>query len=78
MRELRNVADCLVLGLPLNLGGVQLARTDSLSEAVESFERALILDSLQRHQGSLSKAAEALKVAKSTLHDKIRKYGLSV
>ncbi len=78
VRELRNVADCLVLGLPLNLGGVQLARTDSLSEAVESFERALILDSLQRHQGSLSKAAEALKVAKSTLHDKIRKYGLSV
>lgn len=64
--------------MPLTLGKVQFAGADSLASAVESFERALILDSLQRNQGSLSKAAEALKVAKSTLHDKIRKYGLSV
>ena len=44
---------------------------------VESFERALIADALRRHQGSLSRSAEALGMAKTTLHDKIRKYGLS-
>ena len=35
----------------------------------------VIADALRRH-GSLARAAEALAVAKTTLHDKIRKYGL--
>mgnify|MGYP000928026653 FL=1 len=78
VRELRNAADCLVLGLPLSLGNAHFAGSTSLVEAVDGFERALIADALQRCNGSLSKAAEALKVAKSTLHDKIRKHGLSV
>ncbi len=32
---------------------------------------------LRNHHGSLARSAEALGVAKTTLHDKIRKYGLS-
>lgn len=47
-----------------------------LAETVEAFERALIADALRRY-GSLSLTADALAVAKTTLHDKIRKYGLA-
>jgi two-component system response regulator AauR len=77
VRELRNAADCHVLGLrkatampPVAAGGLPLA------DAVEGFERALIAAELQRHNGSLARASESLKIAKTTLHDKIRKYGL--
>ncbi|MBN9325283.1 MAG: hypothetical protein J0H24_26120, partial [Delftia acidovorans] len=38
--------------------------------------RALIADALRRHAGSLARTAEALSMPKTTLHDKIRKYGL--
>jgi transcriptional regulator with PAS, ATPase and Fis domain len=44
---------------------------------VEQFERALIADALRRHAGNLTRAGEALGVAKTTLFDKVRKYGLS-
>jgi two-component system response regulator AauR len=50
-------------------------RPTPLAETVEAFERALIADALRRH-GSLARTAEALVVAKTTLHDKIKKYGL--
>jgi len=48
----------------------------SLAESVESFERSLIAAELRRQGGSLARSAEALRVAKTTLHDKIKKYGL--
>jgi DNA-binding NtrC family response regulator len=70
VRELRNAADCFVLGLNKAAGGLPLA------DAVDSFERALIAAELQRHNGSLARSSEALKIAKTTLHDKIRKHGL--
>jgi DNA-binding NtrC family response regulator len=79
VRELRNVADRCVLGIesgsppfgqPASDGPTPLATT------VDAFERALIADALRRH-GSLSRTAEALAIAKTTLHDKIRKYGLA-
>ncbi|WP_180132201.1 sigma-54 dependent transcriptional regulator [Rhodoferax sp. BLA1] len=80
VRELRNVADRCVLGIESgappfgNEGGDHLR---PLADTVNAFERALIAEALQRHQGSLARSAEALGVAKTTLHDKIRKYGLS-
>ena len=43
---------------------------------MEEFERALIAEALGRHGGSLARCAEALGMAKTTLHDKIRKYRL--
>jgi two-component system C4-dicarboxylate transport response regulator DctD len=49
-----------------------------LAEAVEGFERALIAAELQRNHGSLARTSESLKIAKTTLHDKIRKYGLQL
>ena len=77
VRELRNVADCLVLGVGTEiLGNAQPNHPMSLAESVESFERSLIAAELRRQNGSLARSAEALRVAKTTLHDKIKKYGL--
>ena len=80
VRELRNVADRCVLGIergfppfaaPPNVGPLPLA------QAVEAFERSLIADSLRRNDASLSRAAEDLRIPKTTLHDKLKKYGLN-
>jgi two-component system C4-dicarboxylate transport response regulator DctD len=78
VRELRNVADRCILGIEGGSPPFGQPQTDAptpLAETVEAFERALIADALRRY-GSLGRTAEALAVAKTTLHDKIRKYGL--
>jgi two-component system C4-dicarboxylate transport response regulator DctD len=84
VRELRNVAERTVLGIeagsppfatPSGMPS-QDAGPRPLSATVEAFERALIADALRRHGGSLARTAEALGSPKTTLHDKIRKYGL--
>jgi two-component system C4-dicarboxylate transport response regulator DctD len=80
VRELRNVADRCVLGIECGappFGASLDERPLPLAQAVEAFERTLISDALQRNAGSLTRSAEALGVAKTTLHDKIRKYGLA-
>jgi len=82
VRELRNVADCLVLGVRNGVldeaGPVgAVASTDlSLSESVDRFERGLIAAELARQGGNVARCAEALKIAKTTLHDKIKRHGL--
>ena len=79
VRELRNVADCIVLGVGKDILGTAAtsdAPPASLAESVESFERSLIAAELRRQGGSLARSAEALRIAKTTLHDKIKKYGL--
>ncbi len=78
VRELRNAADCYVLGLRRDFmaPAASLDRGLPLAEAVERFERSLIEAELKRQDGSLARASEALRIAKTTLHDKIRKYGL--
>ncbi|WP_028535669.1 sigma-54-dependent transcriptional regulator [Paludibacterium yongneupense] len=78
VRELRNVAERFALGIrsPL-IPGSQGAGHLSLGEAVDAFERAMIAEEMRRQGGNLSRASEALKVAKTTLFDKIRKHGLS-
>jgi DNA-binding NtrC family response regulator len=82
VRELRNVADCLVLGVHNVVLGETAksaagpAPSQALSEAVERFERELIQAELQRQGGNVARCAEALKVAKTTLHDKIKRFGL--
>ena len=80
VRELHNVADRCVLGIEASappFGSAPEAQPASLSATVEAFERALIAEALRQNRGSLARSAEALAVAKTTLHDKIRKYGLS-
>ncbi|NML18752.1 sigma-54-dependent transcriptional regulator [Azohydromonas caseinilytica] len=84
VRELRNVADCLVLGVRPNLPGMDASAPSgageeggvSLVESVEGYERSLIRAELQRQGGNIARSAKALRIPKTTLNDKIRKYGL--
>lgn len=74
IRELRNAAECHVLGI----GGqvIGSGEAPSLSEAVENYERLLIDDEFSRQQGNIQRTADALRIARTTLHDKLKKYGL--
>ena len=80
VRELRNVAERCVLGIASGFApfadAAEAPGPRPLPEAVAAFERALIVDALARNGNSLARAAEALGLAKTTLHDKIRKYRL--
>jgi two-component system C4-dicarboxylate transport response regulator DctD len=76
IRELRNLAERHVLGIPIAIGSTLDGGPVPLTEAVEVFERTLIRDELVRQNGNLLKTAKMLGVPKSTLFDKIRKYGL--
>ncbi|WP_349570927.1 sigma-54-dependent transcriptional regulator [Azotobacter salinestris] len=84
VRELQNAAERFALGLELGLGPTpgqtaveSPAAGGRLTEQVEAFERALIAAELSRPHGSLRSLAEALGVPRKTLHDKLRKHGLS-
>jgi two-component system C4-dicarboxylate transport response regulator DctD len=80
VRELRNVADRCVLGIEGGFppfGEPAAPGPRPLAETVEAFERSLITEALRRNGNSLARAAEDLQVPKTTLHDKLRKYGLS-
>ncbi|MDR7379033.1 two-component system C4-dicarboxylate transport response regulator DctD [Rhodoferax ferrireducens] len=83
VRELRNVADRFVLGLL----GERLTQArgafdtlpglpQGLPQQVESFERAVIIEALRRHQGDQQATASALAIPRQTLHDKVRKLGI--
>lgn len=47
-----------------------------LNEAVENFEKNLILKAIIKGKGNYAKAARLLKVPRQTLHNKIKKYGI--
>ena len=86
VRELQNAAERFALGLELALDGdsqeapvaTQVAvGSGNLSDQVEQFERSLIAAELTRPHSSMRSLAEALGVPRKTLHDKLRKHGLS-
>ena len=76
VRELRNVAERYALGLPVFKGGAGESVNHSLSEAVEAYEKSLIVEALRRHGGNMTQASAALGTPKTTLFDKVKKYGL--
>ena len=47
-----------------------------LNEAVENFEKNLILKAIIKGKGNYAEAARLLKVPRQTLHNKIKKYGI--
>ncbi|MDD0976757.1 sigma-54-dependent transcriptional regulator [Pseudomonas fontis] len=86
VRELQNVAERFALGLELALDGEPGSTASpqglpvgsgNLSEQVEDFERSLIAAELSRPHNSMRSLAEALGIPRKTLHDKLRKHGLS-
>ncbi|SNS98360.1 MULTISPECIES: sigma 54-interacting transcriptional regulator, partial [unclassified Azospirillum] len=78
VRELRNQAERYVLGLKSAPGHDATSDSIPLSIAVEHFERGLIMEELKRNDGNISRTAEAMAIAKTTLFDKIRKYEIRV
>ncbi|WJN59728.1 sigma-54 dependent transcriptional regulator [Pseudomonas sp. SO81] len=78
VRELRNVAERFALGLPVfkKSDAAPDGSGPGFAEAVEAFERNLLGAALERHAGNLSQAAQDLGMAKTTLFDKVKKYGL--
>ena len=79
VRELRNVAERHALGLPVFKKSTSEALQAPLgfTEAVEAFERNLLSEALQRSGGNQSQASQELGLAKTTLFDKVKKYGLA-
>lgn len=82
VRELRNLAERYVL-----LGSAaafnQQGTTDegkssmSLPERVEFFESSLIEEALTNNNGSIKNTMDELMLARKTLYDKMKKYGLA-
>ena len=86
MRELQNAAERFALGLELALDNNEVQGSvgttvdmvsGGLSEQVENFEKTLIAAELARSHSSVRSVAEALGIPRKTLHDKLRKHGLS-
>jgi len=80
VRELRNVAERCVLGIESDAPPFcdQASAEDGLSlpQAMDTVERAMILEAMRRNDGNLTLASEALQIPKNTLRDKIRKLDL--
>jgi two-component system C4-dicarboxylate transport response regulator DctD len=79
VRELRNFADRLVLGVDdtgmapvAEIGGM----AQSLWQRVEAYEKMLISEALADCGGSVTATADALRVPRKTLYDKLKKHKL--
>jgi DNA-binding NtrC family response regulator len=80
VRELRNVADRCVLDIAYSAPPFADSVDEGprpLADMVDGFERALIVNALQLHQRSVTRSAAFLGIPKTTLHDKMRKFGLT-
>ncbi len=83
VRELRNFADRLVLGVeasmtqggPLQASEPALPATD-LNHKVDGYESSLIAQALAQTGFNVAQAADLLGIPKKTLYDKIKKYQL--
>ncbi|MCH8620159.1 sigma-54 dependent transcriptional regulator [Undibacterium sp. TS12] len=85
VRQLRNFADQLVLGVaefadnpagqdqPSTAGG-----NVSLPEKIDAYEVSLIQAALEKHANNVAAAADALGIPKKTLYDKMKKYQKSL
>jgi len=49
---------------------------DTSVESLNEFEKIFILQILQKYSWNISRTAQALKVDRVTLYNKIKKYGL--
>jgi DNA-binding NtrC family response regulator len=85
VRELRNIAERAVMMSKQGLGSVQEALSGvsldpasraGLREAVAAFERQMISKAIKTHAGRMDETADALRIGRRTLNEKIVKLGL--
>ncbi len=73
------IARCLpevLTGTPNPKAGPLLAEGVSMAEAVEAFERDLILSRLEQHGGNVKAARESLGLTKTTFHRYMKRLGI--
>jgi two-component system C4-dicarboxylate transport response regulator DctD len=82
VRELRNAAERLVLGLGHKQGGIAHVlngdggRLKTLPEQMDAVETVFVRTALQESNGNIQAAADVLGIPRRTLNEKMRKYGL--
>ena len=80
VRELRSVAERYGMGLGLRIQRDANAGQEPLTgleQMLDDYERRLILTALERADGSVSKALDALQVPRRTLNEKMRRLGIA-
>jgi len=81
IRELENMIERAIVvgnGKKIMLKDLPFGKDviDSTVESLDDFEKAFILQILNKYSWNISRTAQALKVDRVTLYNKIRKYGL--
>jgi DNA-binding NtrC family response regulator len=81
IRELENMVERAIVignGKKIMLKDLPLQKDiiDSSIESLDDFEKAFILQILNKYSWNISRTAQALKVDRVTLYNKIKKYGL--
>ncbi|MCG8472992.1 MAG: sigma-54 dependent transcriptional regulator [Desulfobacterales bacterium] len=84
VRELKNVAQQLVLGLPMDLEGDEALAEEEvphfgslgLDERVGLYEKSLIEEALKENRGSMTRTAEALGIPRKRLYLRMQKFGI--
>lgn len=86
VRELKNVATRFALDNTLTVGEILASRPNLTTEPsntalplaiqVQNFERKVLHETLQRHNGSIIDTMEELDLPRRTLNQKMQKYGL--
>jgi two-component system response regulator AtoC len=54
-----------------------LERHKSLKQKLQAVEKQIVIDTLEKTGGNITKAAEILEVTRQHLHNKIKQYGIS-
>ncbi len=81
IRELENMVERAIVvgnGKKIMLRDLPLGKDviDTTLESLDEFEKAFILQILNKYSWNISRTAQALKVDRVTLYNKIKKYGL--
>lgn len=79
VRELKNTAERYAQGLGLQIGDEVIGDAGpdpGLTAQVEAFERRVIVAALKSAGGKVALAAEALRLPRKTLYDKLARHGL--
>lgn len=81
IRELENMIERAIVvgdGKKISLKDLPLGKTivNSSAESLDDFEKAFILQILNKYGWNISRTAKALKVDRVTLYHKIKKYDL--
>jgi DNA-binding NtrC family response regulator len=56
--------------------GGDVSLQGAVSEAAEEIEKRMIQEALRAHDGRRQQAADALKISRKSLHNKMKKYGI--